>query len=125
MDGGAHHALPMFDGTGYTFPAGFPKGLTSNTNGKIIACRVYFRNWDPPAAGDEDPGLARTARITVRTPPPPWRAAKCWPFMVAPTVTISGVAPNAYVMSYRVFYNSITTMAPSTIPRASLRWKTS
>ena len=41
----------MFDGTGYTYPAGFPKGDTSNTNGKIIASRAYFRTWDPPAAG--------------------------------------------------------------------------
>ena len=26
MDGGVHHLSPMFDGTGYTYPAGFPKG---------------------------------------------------------------------------------------------------
>ena len=52
MDGGIHKDAPMFDGTGYTYPAGFPIGDTRNTNGKIIASRVYFRTWDPPAPGD-------------------------------------------------------------------------
>ena len=80
MDGGVHHLSPMFDGTGYSYPAGFPKGFTSNTNGKIIASRVYFRTWDPPTAADANPWPGRirvAAHSTVRTPLPRWRAAKC------------------------------------------------
>ena len=109
MDGGAHHASPMFDGTGYTFPAGFPKGLTSNTNGKIIASRVYFRTWDPPSAGDENPwpGVAGTQHGTHTASTVAGGEVQA-SFAGAPAVTISGVAPKAYVMSYRVFYNSIT-----------------
>jgi hypothetical protein len=50
MDGGVHKDSPMFDGTGYTYPPGYPKGDTSATNGKIIVARAYFRTWDPPCA---------------------------------------------------------------------------
>ena len=58
MDGGLHKDAPMFDGTGWSYPPGYPAkglGLTSNNNGKIIASRAYFRWWDPPAPGDENP----------------------------------------------------------------------
>ncbi|MCZ7568111.1 MAG: S8 family serine peptidase [Ardenticatenaceae bacterium] len=108
MDGGIHKDAPMFDGTGYSYPAGYPLGDGRNNNGKIIASRAYFRTWDPPSAGDENPwpgtnGTSHgvhTASIAAGDP------------VVASylgiTETISGVAPHAYVMSYRVFYNSIT-----------------
>ena len=109
MDGGVHHLSPMFDGTGYTYPAGFPKGFTSNTNGKIIASRVYFRTWDPPSAGDENPwpGTQGTQHGTHTASTVAGGEVQA-SFAGAPPVTISGVAPKAYVMSYRVFYNSIT-----------------
>ena len=109
MDGGVWHESPMFDGTGYTYPVGFPKGFTSNTNGKIIASRVYFRTWDPPSAGDENPwpgtqGTPHGSHTASTSAGGEVQAS----FAGAPPVTISGVAPKAYVMSYRVFYNSIT-----------------
>ncbi len=109
MDGGVHHLSPMFDGAGYTYPAGFPKGFTSNTNGKIIASRVYFRTWDPPSAGDENPwpGTQGTQHGTHTASTAAGGEVQA-SFAGAPPVTISGVAPKAYVMSYRVFYNSIT-----------------
>ncbi len=109
MDGGVHHLSPMFDGAGYTYPAGFPKGLTSNTNGKIIASRVYFRAWDPPSAGDENPwpGVAGTQHGTHTASTVAGGEVQA-SFQGSAPVTISGVAPKAYVMSYRVFYNSIT-----------------
>ena len=109
MDGGVQHVSPMFDGTGYTYPAGFPKGFTSNTNGKIIASRVYFRTWDPPSAGDENPwpGTQGTPHGTHTASTSAGGEVQA-SFAGAPPVTISGVAPKAYVMSYRVFYNSIT-----------------
>ena len=109
MDGGVHHLSPMFDGTGYSYPAGFPKGFTSNTNGKIIASRVYFRTWDPPSAGDENPwpGTQGTPHGTHTASTAAGGEVQA-SFAGAPPVTISGVAPKAYVMSYRVFYNSIT-----------------
>ncbi len=110
MDGGVHHAAPMFDGTGYKYPDGWPLGGlgdAQNNNGKIIASRAYFRSWDPPAPGDENtwPGEHGTPHGNHTTG-----------IMAGDVVTatyagttvgqISGVAPKAWIMSYRVFYAS-------------------
>ncbi len=111
MDGGAHKDAPMFSGVGYSYPPDYPEGglgLTANNNGKIILSRVYFRTWDPPSAGDENPwpGVNGTEHgtHTASTAAGNEVLADYGGF----TTTISGVAPRAWVMSYRVFYNSIT-----------------
>jgi subtilisin family serine protease len=107
MDGGIHRDAPMFDGTGWSYPPGWPEGglgLTANNNGKIIASRVYFRSWDPPVPGDDTPwpgaqGTSHgvhTAGIAAGNP--------VEANYLGATENISGVAPAAWVMSYRVFY---------------------
>ena len=108
MDGGVHHQAPMFGGEGYSYPRGYPLGHLSNTNGKIIVSRAYFRSWDPPSEGDENPwpGLRGTPH-GVHTAGTAAGNAVTANFQGA-QVPLSGVAPAAYVMSYRVFYNSIT-----------------
>jgi hypothetical protein len=112
MDGGIHHDSPMFDGTGYTFPAGYPPEGSDplNDNGKIITSRAYFRPWDPPAAGDENtwPGEAGTSH-GVHTGSTAAGIEVDASYVGVLTYTISGVAPAAYVMSYRVFYESVTS----------------
>lgn len=110
MDGGVYHGAPMFDPTGYSYPAGYPAGglgLTANNNGKIIASRVYFRTWDPPTPADNAPWPVdgtthgdHTASIAA--------GEQVVASFLGITETLSGVAPNAWVMSYRVFYDSIT-----------------
>lgn len=111
MDGGVHHLAPMMNGAGYSYPPGYGPnglGLTANNNGKIIASRAYFRTWDPPSAGDENPwpGVAGT-------PHGMHTSSTAAGGVVTATMaglnlgTISGVAPKAYVMSYRVFYASV------------------
>lgn len=109
MDGGVHKDAPMFDGTGYAYPAGYPKGQTSNTNGKIIASRAYFRSWDPPAPGDENPWPGENGTSHgVHT------AGIAGGDVVSATYAgydvgeMSGVAPKSYIMSYRVFYASVS-----------------
>lgn len=108
MDGGIHKDAAMFDGTGYSYPHGYPLGDRRNTNGKIIVSRAYFRTWDPPSAGDENPwpGTQGTSHgvHTASTAAGNQVIAS----FLGVTETLSGVAPRAYVMSYRVFYNSIT-----------------
>ena len=111
MDGGAHHDAPMFDGTGYSYPPGYPAGglgLTANNNGKIIVSRAYFRTWDPPSVGDENPwpGTQGTPHGTHTASTAAGNEVQA--DYLGLTKTISGVAPKAWVMSYRVFYNSIT-----------------
>jgi len=111
MDGGIHHEAPMFSGEGWSYPPGYPPnglGLASNNNGKIIASRVYFRDWDPPAPGDENPwpGVAgtphgnHTSSIAAGNVVTATYANLSFPNM-------SGVAPGAWLMSYRVFYASV------------------
>ena len=71
---------------------------------------MYFRTWDPPSAGDENPwpgAIAGTQHGTHTASTVAGGEVQA-SFAGAPPVTISGVAPKAYVMSYRVFYNSIT-----------------
>ena len=111
MDGGLHHEAPMFDGAGYSYPAGYPPnglGMTENNNGKIIASRVYFRTWDPPAPGDENPwpGTQGTSHGTHTGSTAGGNEVEAE--FLGLTETISGVAPRAWMMSYRVFYWSVT-----------------
>ncbi|MCA9981881.1 MAG: S8 family serine peptidase, partial [Anaerolineales bacterium] len=111
MDGGVHHEAAMFDGTDFDYPEGWPAGGlgdSANNNGKIIASRAYFRSWDPPSVGDENtwPGTQGTSHgvHTASTA----AGNKVVADYLGITETVSGVAPAAWVMSYRVFYNSVT-----------------
>lgn len=113
VDGGIHKDAPMFSGAGYSYPADFPaggKGLTANNNGKIIASRVYFRTWDPPAAGDENPwpGEAGTPHGVHTSGIAAGNLITNGAYAGLTLPPFSGVAPKAWVMSYRVFYQSVT-----------------
>ncbi|MFW6097250.1 MAG: S8 family serine peptidase [Chloroflexota bacterium] len=110
MDGGVHHDAPMFDGDGYTMPPGYPLGDTENTNGKIIVSRAYFRTWDPPAPGDENtwPGENGTPHGVHTASTAAGNVVTDAVYAGTSLPTLSGVAPNAYVMSYRMFYNSVS-----------------
>lgn len=109
MDGGVHKDAPMFDGTGYSYPSGFPKGYEENCNGKIIASRVYFRPWDPPAEGEQNPWPGETGTSHgVHTSGIAAGDVVTASYLGMEIADMSGVAPKAWVMSYRVFYNSVT-----------------
>jgi subtilisin family serine protease len=108
---GGLYAAPMFDGTGWSYPPGWPAGGlgdTYNNNGKVIVSRAYFREWDPPAFGDEHswPGVNGTSHgvHTSSTAAGNQVTAE----YLGITETVSGVAPGAWLMSYRVFYYSVT-----------------
>nr|MBA3533206.1 S8 family serine peptidase [Ardenticatenales bacterium] len=117
MDGGVY-ARPvvttgtpyaaMFATDGLTYPLGYPLGDTRNTNGKVIVSRVYFRDWDGPGPGENTPWPGRTGTShgvhTAGTAAGNTVIANYLGY----TTTISGVAPRAWVMSYRVFYDSVT-----------------
>lgn len=112
MDGGVHKDAPMFDGTGWSYPSNFPTnglGLTSNNNGKIIASRAYFRWWDPPAPGDENPwpGTNGTPHGTHTASTAAGNLVTDATYAGTLLPPMSGVAPGAWLMSYRVFYASV------------------
>ena len=97
-----------FDDTGYHHPGGYPKGDTRFTNNKVIVARFYPRPDDPPAPGDDQAiqgrsdssphgtHVAGTVACDANTPVT---------FQGA-NLHITGIAPHAYLMNYRVFYKS-------------------
>jgi minor extracellular serine protease Vpr len=108
IDDGIDLTRPSFSGAGYHYPPGFPKGLVKSTNGKIIVARAFA----PPGA----PGRMRTAfdpdGSEHGTHVAGIAAGLSGITGTSLGVTISGlsgVAPHAYIGSYRV----LTTPTPS------------
>jgi uncharacterized repeat protein (TIGR01451 family) len=106
LDSGIAIGHPMFHPEGWSYPAGYPKGWPLHTTAKVIAARAYFRPTDPPVASEDapTPGAAGSAHGTHA-------AAIAAGNPVTATLhgverTLSGVAPGAYLMNYRVFYPS-------------------
>ncbi len=104
LDSGVAPDHPMLDPAGFAYPPGFPKGDMTATTPKVIAARVFFRATDPPLVGEETPRPGpngsshgtHLASIAAGVP-----VAASWP---GGSGQISGVAPRAYVMNYRIFY---------------------
>jgi minor extracellular serine protease Vpr len=104
IDDGVDHLNPFFNPTGYAFPPGFPKGQTAFTTPKVIAARSY------PGPGSGARGrlpldrlasfhgthVAGIAAGNSGTPSPGGRDHP-------PTTGLTGIAPKAWVGSYRVF----------------------
>jgi subtilisin family serine protease len=104
---GNYAGNPCFNDAGYTAPPGYPKGDTRFTNNKVIVARAYFRPapFAPPTAGNDTPiqgpggsphgtHTGGTVACNANTP------------TGLGSVTISGIAPAAYLMNYRIFYPS-------------------
>ena len=104
---GNYAGNPCFNDAGYTMPAGYPKGDTRFTNKKVIVARAYFRPapFAPPTAGNDTPiqgpggsphGTHTGGTVGVQ------REYAHGPRQL----TLSGIAPAAYLMNYRIFYPS-------------------
>jgi subtilisin family serine protease len=107
IDTGIDHTNPMFEpSVGMSYPPGFPKGAVGHTSEKVIAARAYFRPDDPVDTTRDEPNpmdhqghgshcagiIAGSAGTTFD--------------MGGYLAEVSGVAPQAYLMSYKVFYSS-------------------
>ncbi len=108
---GHYAGNPCFNAAGYLRPkGGFPKGDTRFTNNKVIVARAYFRPNDPPTPGNDTPlpGPDSSPHGTHVA-----GTVACNPGTDATIqgvdVELSGVAPRAYLMNYRVFYPSSST----------------
>jgi subtilisin family serine protease len=108
---GTYTGNPCFDDTGYTAPPGYPKGEKKFTNNKVIVARDYFRPGDGPIKGEDTPIQGTNAASPHGTHTAGTVACDAGTpvdFQGA-HVTISGIAPRAYLMNYRVFYPSKST----------------
>ena len=105
IDTGTYAPNSFFDPTGFAYPAGYPVGDTSVTTEKVIGARAYFRAWDPPLPTDAGalPGPNSSSHGT-HTAGTAAGNADTTATTAGYSETISGVAPRAQVLSYRVFY---------------------
>ena len=106
LDSGIDIDHPMFAPDLPAYPPGYPVGDTRYTTPKVIAARAYFRPTDPPLAGESSPvpGLLGSGHGTQMA-----GIAAGMPVLATyrgVTQTISGVAPGAWLMNYRIFYPS-------------------
>ncbi|MEA3406770.1 MAG: S8 family serine peptidase [Chloroflexota bacterium] len=109
LDSGIDITHPMVDASSFLYPPGFPKGDGRCTSEKVIAARAYFRPSDPPLPGEETPmpgplgsghGTYMAGIIAGRMV-----TATHWHLEQA----LSGVAPAAQLLNYRIFYPSEKT----------------
>lgn len=102
IDSGITVSNPFLRADGMVYPASYPRGEIAYTTPKVIVARAYFRADDPPAAaepanpldspyagghGTHVAGIAAGAAYTD-----------------TPFGMLSGVAPRAWLMNYKVFY---------------------
>jgi minor extracellular serine protease Vpr len=95
IDSGIDNTHPGFQDTGFSAPAGFPKGDSNYTNNKVIVARAYVSFLPNP---DPDPSPADHVGHGTAT-----AMAAAGEQSIGPLATISGVAPQAYLGNYKVF----------------------
>ena len=104
VDDGIDQTNPFFNPAGFSYPAGFPRGITSATTPKVIVARVFpgpnsgkpGRLAVDPASSFHGTHVAGIAAGVAGTTAPAGADH--------PTVTgLSGVAPRAWLGNYRVF----------------------
>jgi subtilisin family serine protease len=101
LDDGVDQTHPFFSPAGYAMPAGYPKGVATHTTAKVIAARVF-----PPASPkvpfpalpfhpNESSHGTHVAGIAAGNP-------GTQASIGGGRVTLSGVAPRAFIGNYRV-----------------------
>eukprot|EP00727_Mastigamoeba_balamuthi_P001214 m51a1_g1109 hypothetical protein (1086) ;mRNA; f:136426-140403 len=106
-DWGTHKDVAMMSGAGFSWPADIPApglGDTTNTNAKLVVSRAFFNPMSPPSPLDNRtfPGApAKSHGVHTSS------TAAGVPVTITvdgKPMNLSGVAPYAWVMNYKVFY---------------------
>jgi len=108
IDSGIDPGHPFFDPTGYTMPAGFPKGQQRFTTAKVIAARVFAPKSATAASArvaysdDDSSHGTHVAGIAAGNPDTQAGGRR-----------VSGVAPRAYLGNYKVFVQTDSGLSPN------------
>ncbi len=102
IDTGIDPNHPGLDPTGYSYPVGYPKGDTRYTTPKVIVVRGVYRPDDPPVSPAPLPAHPHGTGVATIIGTNPNTVAT----YKGVDVTVSGVAPKVYLMSYQIFYPS-------------------
>ena len=108
IDDGIDITRPSFAGAGYSYPAGFPKGLKKGVNGKVIVARAFA----PPGSGPREHTAFDPDGSDHGTHVAGIAAGESGIVAMVDGVRVpnlSGVAPDAYLGNYRV----LTTPTPT------------
>ena len=97
VDDGIYRTHPFFSAAGFTMPAGFPKGNAAYTTAKVIAARSF----PPPGLKDRYGNLPFDPVESEHGTHVAGIAAGDHGTQ-AGSVTVSGIAPKAYLGNYRV-----------------------
>ncbi len=110
VDDGVDHEHPFLSPTGFSYPPGFPKGVTGSTTPKVIAARGFAgpRANSSPLDREQSFHGTHVAGIIagVKTDVPAGRTGSCSESSGGchPAVDdLEGVAPRAFIGNYRVF----------------------
>ena len=109
IDSGIDAGHPFFDPTGYTMPAGFPKGQERFTTAKVIVARVFAPKSATAASTrvafseDDSSHGTHVAGIAAGNADTPAGGGR----------RVSGVAPRAYLGNYKVFVETSSGLSPN------------
>ena len=103
IDTGIDQTHPCFDTTGYSYPAGFPKGDTTFTTAKVIVARVF--NNRTPTFRFTPQGIQEHGTHVAGTVGCNWGLTHNETIVNGTTVTygVNGVAPGVQLGNYNVF----------------------
>jgi subtilisin family serine protease len=108
IDSGVDPAHPFFDPSGYSMPAGFPRGQRRFTTAKVIVARVFAPRSAPAASArvaysdDDSSHGTHVAGIAAGNPETNAGGRR-----------VSGVAPRAYLGNYKVFVQTRSGLSPN------------
>jgi subtilisin family serine protease len=97
VDEGIDQSHPFFNPAGYTMPAGYPKGNTAYTTAKVIVARAF----PPPNTTWKYAGLPFDPVLSEHATHVAGIAAGNNGTAESRTVTVSGIAPKAYLGNYK------------------------